>query len=79
MLPDFVEHFTANGDTDECAKVLISDKPRNGISMTHAKLTIEYVKPNLPPTSLALEICPMQAGARLRNDPEANPKMTENI
>jgi hypothetical protein len=46
---------------------------------TYATLTIEYVRPNLPPTSLALEICPMQAGARLKNDPEANPKMTENI
>lgn len=50
---------------------------RTRFGTTYAKLTMEYVRPNLPPTSLALEICPMQAGARLRNDPEANPKMTE--
>lgn len=45
--------------------------------MTYAKLTIEYARPNRPPTSLALDICPMQAGARLRNDPDAKPKITE--
>ena len=47
--------------------------------MTYAMLTIEYVSPNLPPTSLALEIWPMQAGARLKKDPEARPKILENM
>lgn len=34
--------------------------------------------PNLPPTSLALEICPIHAGARLRNEPDASPKTQLN-
>jgi hypothetical protein len=47
--------------------------------MTYAKLTMEYVNPNRPPTSLAFEICPIQAGARLRNEPDASPNTEEKV